>query len=145
MEKGLSIPQNAVERARDLFKKKVEDLIKNDPRLRRQFKRFNWRDMDAILFSSFKLPTIYDENGNKINFAEAIKRKGYHMRVIPIYGLAAVLGLKIVEVDGVKKIVPFIHWFDDIPFLAVDPEESTPRQLYIVGGNYKITQHGIEG
>lgn len=36
----------------------------------------------------------------------------------------------------------FIHFMDQPPALACDPEG---RQLYILGGRYRITPRGIEG
>lgn len=36
----------------------------------------------------------------------------------------------------------FIHFMDTPPLLASDPRG---KQLYIVGGNYRITPRGIEG
>ncbi|HEY0763761.1 MAG TPA: hypothetical protein VGD61_15415 [Pyrinomonadaceae bacterium] len=36
----------------------------------------------------------------------------------------------------------YIHFMENAPRLACDP---AGKQLYIIGGNYKITAHGIEG
>ena len=36
----------------------------------------------------------------------------------------------------------FIHFMETPPLLASDPEG---KQLYIVGGNYRVTARGIEG
>ena len=36
----------------------------------------------------------------------------------------------------------FIHFMETPPLLASDPEG---KQLYIVGGNYRVTSRGIEG
>jgi hypothetical protein len=36
----------------------------------------------------------------------------------------------------------FIHFMETPPLLACDPKG---RQLYIVGGNYRVTSRGIEG
>lgn len=36
----------------------------------------------------------------------------------------------------------FIHFMDDPPKLLADPAGT---QLYIVGGNYRVTSRGIEG
>jgi hypothetical protein len=36
----------------------------------------------------------------------------------------------------------YIHFMDDPPLLVCDPQGE---QLYIVGGNYRVTHRGIEG
>ena len=36
----------------------------------------------------------------------------------------------------------FIHFMETSPLLTCDPEG---KQLYIVGGNYRVTSRGIEG
>jgi hypothetical protein len=36
----------------------------------------------------------------------------------------------------------YIHFMDDAPRLMCDPEG---RQLYVLGGSYRITRRGIEG
>jgi hypothetical protein len=36
----------------------------------------------------------------------------------------------------------FIHFMETPPLLASDPEG---KQLYIIGGNYRVTSRGIEG
>jgi hypothetical protein len=36
----------------------------------------------------------------------------------------------------------FIHFMESPPLLASDPDG---KQLYIVGGNYRVTSRGIEG
>ena len=36
----------------------------------------------------------------------------------------------------------FIHFMETPPLLATDPKG---KQLYIVGGNYRVTSRGIEG
>jgi len=36
----------------------------------------------------------------------------------------------------------YIHFMDDPPLLVCDPQG---KQLYIVGGNYRVTHRGIEG
>ena len=36
----------------------------------------------------------------------------------------------------------YIHFMESPPLLASDPEG---KQLYIVGGNYRVTSRGIEG
>ena len=36
----------------------------------------------------------------------------------------------------------FIHFMETPPLLACDPEGT---QLYIIGGNYRVTHRGIEG
>lgn len=37
---------------------------------------------------------------------------------------------------------PFVHFLENPAQLACDPQG---RQLYILGGNYRVTQRGIEG
>ena len=43
------------------------------------------------------------------------------------------------ERDRVKT---YIHFMEKAPILASDP---AGRQLFIVGGNYRVTERGIEG
>jgi hypothetical protein len=41
---------------------------------------------------------------------------------------------------GTKRT--YIHFMDDPPRLMCDPDG---RQLYVLGGSYRVTQRGIEG
>ena len=36
----------------------------------------------------------------------------------------------------------YVHFFENLPLLASDPRG---RQLYILGGSYRVTPRGIEG
>ena len=40
------------------------------------------------------------------------------------------------------RVRTYIHFMDTPPILASDP---AGRQLYVVGGNYRVTDRGIEG
>ena len=40
------------------------------------------------------------------------------------------------------RVRTYIHFMEKPPILASDP---AGRQLFIVGGNYRVTERGIEG
>jgi hypothetical protein len=40
------------------------------------------------------------------------------------------------------RVMTYIHFLDTPPILASDP---AGRQLFILGGNYRVTERGIEG
>ena len=68
-----------------------------------------------------------------------------HARVIPsvVVELGDLLGLIYRSDKGRHgKDRPYIHVMEDPPRLVCDVSGS---QLYIIGGSYSVTPHGIEG
>jgi hypothetical protein len=43
---------------------------------------------------------------------------------------------------GDGRMKTYIHFMEHPPMLTCDPEGT---QLYVLGGNYRVTQNGIEG
>ena len=41
-----------------------------------------------------------------------------------------------------NRVRTYIHFMETPPLLASDP---AGRQLYVIGGNYRVTERGIEG
>jgi len=64
-------------------------------------------------------------------------------RVIPgiLVDMGALRGLVYSKDHGGTKRT-YIHFMDDPPRLMCDPDG---RQLYVLGGSYRVTQRGIEG
>ena len=59
----------------------------------------------------------------------------------PLVDLGALRGVIYTrDHGGIKRT--YIHFMDDPPRLACDPDG---RQLYVLGGSYRITRRGIEG
>jgi hypothetical protein len=65
-------------------------------------------------------------------------------RTVPrvLVQLGALRGLIYAADRGDGGTRTYIHFMDDEPLLACDPNGT---QLYIVGGRYRITRRGIEG
>lgn len=67
-----------------------------------------------------------------------------HDRIIPpvLVHLGSLVGIIYRSKKGDGKTNAYIHFMEKPPFLASNPEGN---QLYIVGGNYHVTERGIEG
>jgi hypothetical protein len=78
-------------------------------------------------------------------FAPKQMRKVRHSRLMPpvVVELGELMGL-IYRSDKHKPGQPstYIHFMEVPPRLASNPEGT---QLYLVGGNYRVTSRGIEG
>jgi hypothetical protein len=78
-------------------------------------------------------------------FAPKRMRTVRHDRLMPpvVVELGELVGL-IYRSDKYKRGQPstYIHFMEVPPTLASDPQGT---QLYVVGGNYRVTSRGIEG
>lgn len=65
-------------------------------------------------------------------------------RIIPpvVSHLGSLVGIIYRSAKGDGKSNAYIHFMEKPPLLVSNPEGN---QLYIVGGNYKVTENGIEG
>jgi hypothetical protein len=68
-----------------------------------------------------------------------------HRRVIPplVVALGELVGVIYRSDKGpAEKPRTYVHFMEDPPRLVSDPGG---RQLYVVGGSYRVTEKGIEG
>lgn len=118
----------------------LEDQVKKAAEL---YKKYLWNNniQGEIIEAELPMPTVVEfADGTRVNFREWTKQKGARCAMTHLGVVAAILTM---QPKGDQGWQPFFHQFQpkNAPHLALDPNNI--RQLYLIGGNYHITERGI--
>lgn len=119
----------------------LEDQIKKASDI---YRKYLWNNniQGHLIEAEIPMPTVVEfADGTRVNFREWTKKMGARCAMTHLGVVAAMLTM---QPKGENGWQPYLHQFKphNAPHLAIDPNNT--RQLYLVGGNYRVTDRGIE-